>query len=190
MTPSKSRDEKLMLQQDKIAEMKVQQAKGGLPMVPANRIIILQEATTANITTVRQDESEKYVHVFVRMKHDDPNAKRYNLEDRVIPIHIGEFDTKVKQNYFQSYDLVEIIHDPRNNAEILDLQPGKRKPAQPEARPQSGGNSQQGEINKQRAELSAKEKELIAKQDELDKREAELKAKEASDQEQITRTKK
>lgn len=178
---SKSRDTRSMEQQDAIHSMKLEQAKGNPVMVPANRKINLgNEPTTLNIEEVRAGrEATDYVHVFTRVKHDDPNVKRYNFEDKIIQIHAGEFDTKVKQNYFQSFDLAEIIHDPREGAETLNLQPNKRNVEAPvQARP-SHTNVQSQELRAKAQELSAKEKELIAKQIELEVREAKLKENES-----------
>lgn len=179
--PSESRDTRSMKQQDHIANLRLEQSKGDPAMVKANRTINLgNEPTTLNITQVRESEADKYVHVFTRVKHDDPTSKRYNFEDKIIQIHAGEFDMKVKQNYFQSFDLAEVIHDPREGATEMNLQPNKRKVEQPTVRPsQAQGNSvQAAELRKQAQELSAKEKELIGRQDDLEKREAEIKVKE------------
>jgi len=177
--PSKSRDTKLMLQQDEIDALKREQARGTPNMVPANRTITLNPATTLNIREIKEAEAEKYVHVFTRNLHNDDNAKKYNLEDKIIAIHAGEFDTKVKQNYFQSFDLVEIIHDPRQDAVEVNLQPNKRKVEAPVARPAAQGN-QSAELRKQAAELKAKEQELIDRQAAIEKKEANLAAKEAA----------
>lgn len=171
-----------MLQQDQIDDLKREQAKGTPNMVPANRTITLNPPTTLNINEVKEAEAEKYVHVFTRNLHDDPNAKRYNLEDKIIAIHAGEFDTKVKQNYFQSFDLVEIIHDPREGAVEVNLQPNKRKTEQAIARPaaQLGQAAISAELRKQATELKAKEQELIDRQTAVEKREADLATKEAN----------
>jgi hypothetical protein len=65
---------------------------------------------------IRVLEADGYVHVFARRKHLDTTGKNFVHEDRTIMIHKREFDTRVKDGAFATYDEVEIVHDPRKGA--------------------------------------------------------------------------
>lgn len=170
-TPSKSRDEKQMRQADQIAEMRDQQAEGmdKLPTVEANR---------NSKYRIREDESERFVFVKTTIKHINTQTKTINPEERIIPIHKAQFQGKVDEMYFATFDDVEVIHDPRNNAPttydiahkegVIKLDIPKQK---------DNGNAA---LNEKVQALKKKEADLIAKQAELEEREAKLLAAEES----------
>ena len=109
MSVSLSKDQKLMKQVDQLHAMKEEQSNGldKLPTVAANR--------NPNYK-VRADEAEKYVFVRTVIKHLSTATKSITEEVRTLPIHVNEFDRKIEERYFELYDVVEVIHDPRSNA--------------------------------------------------------------------------
>jgi hypothetical protein len=170
MTPSKSRDEKQMRQADQIAELRDLQGEGidKLPTVEANRNPKYR---------VRADEAEKFVFVKTTIKHISTQSKEINLEERIIPIHKAQFQGKVDEMYFATFDIVEVIHDPRSNApEVYDIL-HKTGPIKLDT-PKQKESSNNVALNEKVQALKKKEADLIAKQTELEEREAALKAKE------------
>lgn len=170
-TPSKSRDEKMMRQQDQIAEMRDIQTNNGLsslPMVQANR---------NPKYSIRADEAEKFVFVRCCVNNFQQKTNSMIPYERIIPIHANQFEQKIEEKMFATYHEVEIIHDPRKNAKSYsadDLKGGGVvKLDQPK---QSSNNNAQ--LNERVKALNEKEKDLLAKQADLEAREAALKAKE------------
>jgi hypothetical protein len=171
-TASKSRDEKQMIQQDQIAELRTKQSEGidKLPTVTANRNPKYQ---------IREDEADRYVIVMTTIKHVSTQTKSVNEEKRMIHIHKAEFQRKIDEQYFAIYDEVEVIHDPRQNAPTvyeLKHKDGVVKLDTPKTK--ETGNAQLNErvqaLKTKEKFLSDKEAELIAKQKELEQREAAL----------------
>jgi len=178
MTPSKSRDEKQMIQQDQIAAMREAQMEGmdRLPTVEANRNPKYK---------IRADEANGYVHLYVANKHYQSTTKEIQLEERIIMIHKAQFQQKIDEKYFAPYDIVEVIHDPRQNAPKtyeLGQKEGQVKIAEPKPSPNA-------ELNERVKALKAKEQELIDKQTELEQREAKLAQLESAIPESLTKTK-
>lgn len=154
-------------------------------------------------TQIRALEAKGYVHVWTRVKHLDQGGKSFTNEDRTIKIHAREFDNRVKDGAFKTYDEVEVIHDPRKNApkeyalkpEILgaagDVQDkvnaatGKAQEKLDKEKAHVLKTSQIlekkiGEVNTKVDELNIKEGELTTKEQQLADREAELAKREAA----------
>lgn len=163
--PSKSLDTRKMEQVDKIAEMRVEQAAGKLPMVEANRDPNFQ---------IKEIEADGYVHVFTRKLHNNPDTKSYDKEDRIVIIHKAEFDAKLKQNFFQLYDEAHVIHDPRDG----DTPELKTNSANASTTPLADKllSTPNAKMRERQEQLSQKEKDLAAKEAELAEREAKLNA--------------
>lgn len=173
-TPSKSRDEKMMKQQDQIAEKRAQQEPGldSLPRVDANRKVTISPPTKLVIDTVREDESERFVHVFTRVKHMNPAQNDFINEDRVIVMHANEFDRKVDEGFFNLFTQVEVIHDPRKNAPSnYQL---KKSVVKLDEKPVVKNTGAEKALAERSKELDVKEKELLKKQQDLEAREAAL----------------
>jgi hypothetical protein len=172
MSVSKSKDELLMRQADQIHTMKVDQMNGldKLPTVEANRNPKYQ---------IRTDEADGYVHVRVCNKHYQSTTKSITREERILTIHKAQFQAKIDEKYFATYDEVEVIHDPRANAPKtyeLGQKEGVVKLDTPNQK--ETGNAQLNErvkaLKEKEKSLTDKEAELIAKQTELEQREAKL----------------
>lgn len=163
--PSKSLDTRKMEQVDKIAEMRVEQAAGDLPTVEANRDPKFR---------IKEIEADGYVHAFTRKKHNNPDTKSYDNEDRVVVLHKAEFDAKLKQNFFQLYDEAHVIHDPRDG----DTPELKTNSANGNAAPLADKllSTPNAKMRERQEQLSQKEKDLAAKEAELTEREAKLNA--------------
>lgn len=186
MAASKSRDQRLMEQSDTVAEMRLSQAAGGEPTVRANRADVadVQNMVPDEYLDIKEVEASNYVHVFTRKKHPNESTKQYDNEDRVVILHTGEFDRKLKEKFFQLYDETAVIHDPRLDApDDYDIKTvkgelAKRNPQNAiAARP---SNEAAARLRDKQNELDQKEKDLIAKQAELESLQAELVAKAAS----------
>lgn len=165
MAISKSRDEKLMIQADQIAEMRETQMNGidKLPTIEGNRNPKYK---------IRADEADRYVFVLTTIKHVSTSTKSVNLEQRIIPIHKAEFQRKIDEQYFAIYDDTEVIHDPRTNApKEYEL---KNKTSQVKLDTPLTKEQPNAQLNERVKALKAKEQELIAKQAELEEREAKL----------------
>lgn len=178
-TPSKSRDQKQMEQQDRIQEMRDEQGSGRLPRIEGNRSRPFLNPPTKVDLTIREDEAAGYVHVFTRNKHFQPATNDFMYEDSVVSLHVGQFDAKLKEGYFQTFGEVYIIHDPRQDKSYTqeELKPGKAVLDAPQLNPADNKGAQQAAATrKKEKELADKEKALVAKQAELDAREAALNA--------------
>lgn len=109
-----TRDEKLSLQQDNLLEQKgrqIEAANGNesaMPTVKGNR-------DKSGKYRVLQLE-EGYVHVKTIVKHLDQTQKNFVNEETIHKIHAREFDRRVREGAFKTYDEAEVLHDPRTNA--------------------------------------------------------------------------
>lgn len=119
--PSLTRDQKLSLQQSQLQELKGKQIDAingndeAMPEIEANR---------NDKYTIRETE-QGYVHVKVTNKTLAPGEKSFLEDTHIVKIHAREFDRRVSEGAFKTFDEVEVIHDPRANApEKYDLKPG------------------------------------------------------------------
>lgn len=108
-----SRDEKLMRQKDDLQDLKGRQIEAatgdGEPL----------ETIKANKNgkyLIRSIEAKGYVHVHTVVKHLNADQKDFLYDKRIVKIHAREFDRRVAEGAFKTYDEVEVIHDPRVNA--------------------------------------------------------------------------
>lgn len=109
-----TRDEKLSLQQDQLLDQKGKQIEvangneSALPTVPGNR----DKSGKYRVLVLEQG----YVHVKTIIKHLDQSQKNFKNEEKIHKIHAREFDRRVREGAFKTYDEVEVLHDPRANA--------------------------------------------------------------------------
>lgn len=157
-----TRDQKIASQKSKIEalrESQILEATGAKEpeLVPANRNPKFK---------IRKIEADGYVHVFTRVRNLDQAQKNFINEDRIIVIHARDFDRKVNDGMFKTYDLVEVIHDPRKGApKSYDLKPeavSVDKPAKSSIDPKLAERERQ--IEQAEAELAAREKALAEKE--------------------------
>lgn len=159
--------------------MRKKQMNGDVSYVTANKSasLNLDPPIQAKHLQIREDEADGYVHVFVREKHVDINSKSINNIDKVIAMHKNEFDRKVNEGYFQLYDQVEIIHDPRDESKDYtdsDLRPGKSRIDPGPLRPERKLGA---DLQKKATDLAKKEADLKSREADLAKREAALNTK-------------
>lgn len=156
---STTRDEKLAKQQDEIQDLRDRQNAGDIDKVTANR---------NSKYKISELEEEGYVHVATRIKDLNPDQKSFTNRDAVLSIHKGEFDRKVKEGYFQLFDEVEVIHDPRENApDSYVLKPATLSTEAPKGLPSA-------ELNERVNKLKGREKELNEAGKAIEKRQKEL----------------
>jgi len=159
-----TKEQKMMKQSSELNELKRNQilATEGhdtIEYVEANR------KTGCKIRALEQN----YVHLQVLEKHLNADMKTFTENVSILKIHAREFDRRVKEGAFKTYDKVEIIHDPRVNASVKT----------------SIWVQNLAEETKAEAEKIAKEAENTAKENtlrdiakNLDERERELKIRE------------
>lgn len=170
MAASKSVDQRKMEQLDRVHELKAEQLAGNLPQVPANKSKTGQ--------TVNEHEADGYVHIETKKYHPNPSNPRVPVtEQRIHKMHKDEFEGAIKNRFFELFDDVEVIHDPRDNAPSeYELRPGKMQVPATNNEQLNTATARKAITEKQK-ELVAKEKELLVKQAELEAREEALKAK-------------
>jgi membrane protein involved in colicin uptake len=109
-----TRDEKLSLQQDQLLAQKgkqIEAANGNedaLETITGNR----DKSGKYRVLVLEQN----YVHVKTIIKHLDQSQKNFVNEEKIHKIHAREFDRRVREGAFKTYDEVEVLHDPRANA--------------------------------------------------------------------------
>ena len=96
------------VQKDEYAVKKMQQLAGDLPTVEGNKI---------NSIEIREDE-QHLIHLSVIQKINNPDAKKYDSNKRVIKLGIPDYQRMDANGAFQVYDEVKLVHDPRSQAQI------------------------------------------------------------------------
>ncbi len=118
-----TKDQKMELQRDQLQELKQAQIDhiNGVeefPTVTANR----------NKKYKIKANEQGYVHVKTKVNHLAQDQKSFTPEENIIKIHAREFDRRVAEGAFKTYDEAEVIHDPRQNApEKYSLKPDVAK---------------------------------------------------------------
>lgn len=109
-------------QVEELAELKHKQLNDRIPMIEANR--------NPNFKISAHD-ADRFVHVYTEIKNVAGDGKSISVEKNTIMIHANQFDQKVAEGFFYSYDNIEIIHDPREQSSkskeyntIADFKPG------------------------------------------------------------------
>ncbi len=139
----------MSLQQDKIQEMREKQSAGPLEKIEGNRASSCKIAPK-EYRMIRADEADGYVHVFTRIKHMGGDQKSIVFEDRNLTLHKGEFDRKVNEGYFQLFDDIEVVHDPRGADREYNLKPGKSVLPENQAKEAPSANPRLAEREKQK----------------------------------------
>lgn len=115
-----TKDEKLSKQVDEIHDLKTRQLNGEIGESKGNK---------NDKFMIPDNEKEGYVHVYTEIKSPAADGKSIETEKNVIVIHKDQFDLKVQQGMFLTYDYVEIVHDPREKGtkyeKTSDFKPGK-----------------------------------------------------------------
>ncbi len=109
---SRTREEKLAQQRDDLLELKGKQIRAAAGETDA---IETQKGNKDKAYVLPENEA-KYVHLKTTIKHLDEATKSIKKEDRIIKIHAREFDRRIAEGAFKTYDEVKVLHDPRANA--------------------------------------------------------------------------
>jgi hypothetical protein len=110
---------------------------------------------------IRKHEADGYVHVEVLNKNLQPDQKSFKEDKSVVKIHAREFDRRVEEGAFSTYDQAEVIHDPRQNApRSYSLKPENLQI-------DAGGPKADKNIALREQNLKNKEQALAQKADEL-----------------------
>jgi hypothetical protein len=136
---------------------------------------------------IRKHEADAYVHVEVINKNLQPDQKSFKEDKNVVKIHAREFDRRVEEGAFSTYDQAEVIHDPRANApssyklkpETLSIDAGGPKADKNIALREQTLKKKEAAIADKFEELGDKEKEIAEKNAQLDQAIEEAKAKSA-----------
>jgi hypothetical protein len=197
-----TKDQKQARQQSQLSALKEQQIREKLGEDETEYV----SGNRNSSFKIRALEADGYVHIHTRIKHLANDQKSFVNEDRTIKIHAREFDARVKNGAFKTYDEVEVVHDPRKKAPtVYNLKP--------DGIPVAGGNVQdkinaasgadkkaqeklereklnlqknsdalekkKEEVNAQIDELNEKEKQIISKAQELEAKEKAIAEREA-----------
>lgn len=175
---SLTQDEKKALQLDQVEELKRDQ----LSVVAGESEAQTSAGNRNSAYAIRDVEKESYVHVLAITKNDNPQTKSYDEQKQVIKIHKREFDKRVKEGAFQTFDHVEVVHDPRENAPTsYSLKPNQIdvKGAQKEYE-ESLTNKVNPNVAAREKALNTKERAVVQKTSDLNEAAADLAAKQAS----------
>ncbi len=115
MEPSKrsmSRDERIVAQKDDLQDLKGRQIEAA----NSGEQLATIEANRNPKYSVREIEAKGFVHVRAVVRHLNFDQKSFNDEEHIVKVHAREFDRRVSEGAFKTYDEVEVIHDPRVNA--------------------------------------------------------------------------
>jgi hypothetical protein len=115
---------------------------------------------------IRSSEAD-YVHVRTMEKHLNNDQKSFTEAIKIVKIHPREFDRRVKEGAFKTYDDVEVLHDPRGGIKIYDFKPEILSQEK---------NPLQADISgeKTRKDVAEKEKQIIEAARALDAKEQNL----------------
>jgi len=178
-----TRDQKIARQSSELRALREQQiaeASGEAEpdLVPANRKPEFK---------IRRIEADGFVHVFTRIKNLSQDQKNFINEDRIIPIHAREFDKRVKDGAFTTYDEVEVIHDPRKNApKSYEMKPEQLDVNKAASAPKADGKEvarKAQQIEKEFERLSKIHDSQIEREKAIAAKEAEIAAREKALQE-------
>lgn len=171
-----TRDQKIARQRSELGELREHQISVATGESDEQYV----EANRNSKFKIRAIEAAGFVHVWTRVKHLSQDQKSFVNEDRIVPIHAREFDKRVKDGAFSTYDEVEVIHDPRKGApKTYVLKPSQLSVEQAPSASTAPAKSQEKEIERQKQQV-AKEAERLEKiQDLQTEREKEIARKEA-----------
>lgn len=108
---SMTKDEKLQAQKDQLTELQESQRDH---LVTGNEIPSVEANRNPKYKVLAHEEH--MVHVLATEKHDNPSTKEYVKKESIIKVHAREFDRRVNEGAFKTYDGAEVIHDPRIGA--------------------------------------------------------------------------
>lgn len=170
-----TRERKMLLQQDQIAELRAEQRAEYLgdkatEYVTANRNPKFQ---------IKAREAKGYVHIWTRINNLAPDQKSFIHEDKVVCIRLREFERMVEQRAFAQYDEYDVIHHPTDTTTKFKLKDDV-----------AGDQPTNRDMKAAFENVAVRERQLAAKESQIDNKLSELDDKSRQLDELIAQAKK